>query len=67
MAERYRIGLKASMPGYFSNTYSIMRRIAESNENNDLVRSDVMSKTVLLTKYEAEVKLKELRGGENER
>ena len=54
------------MPGYFSNTYSIMRRIAESNENKDLVRSDVMSKTVLLTKYEAEAKLKELRGGENE-
>ena len=59
--------MKASMLEYFSNTYSIMRRIAESNENNVLVRSDVMSKTVLLTKSEAEAKLKELRGGENER
>ena len=64
MAERCQNGLKVSMPGYFSNTYSIMRRIAESNENNDLVRSDVMSKTVFLTKSEAEAKLKELMGEE---
>lgn len=40
--------------------------ICESCKYSDLVSYDDIGKTVFLTKSEAEAKLKELRGGENE-
>ena len=40
--------------------------ICESCRYSDLVSYDDIGKTIFLTKSEAEAKLKELRGGENE-
>ena len=44
----------------------VLHIICESCRYSDLVSYDDIGKTVFLTQEEAEVKLKELRGGENE-
>lgn len=44
----------------------VLHIICESCKYSDLVSYDDIGKTVFLTKSEAEAKLKELRGGENE-
>lgn len=44
----------------------VLHIICESCRYSDLVSYDDIGKTVFLTKSEAEAKLKELRGGENE-
>lgn len=44
----------------------VLHIICESYRYSDLVSYDDIGKTIFLTKSEAEAKLKELRGGENE-
>lgn len=44
----------------------VLHIICESCRYSDLVSYDDIGKTIFLTKSEAEAKLKELRGGENE-
>lgn len=44
----------------------VLHIICESYRYSDLVSYDDIGKTIFLTKSEAETKLKELRGGENE-
>ena len=44
----------------------VLHIICESCKYSDLVSYDDIGKTIFLTKSEAEAKLKELRGGENE-